>query len=125
MDRANNKIITSSFALFGFISGLTLSLLIKAFAGAFGIVARLTDSDAVRHGLPVAVGLLVFLLLQFNPRSVAWADEVVSEVRKVTWPSQKDVTGMTIAVIVMVLISSLIISSFDFLSTLLINTFVR
>lgn len=125
MDRTNNKLITSSFALFAFIIGLTLSLLIKAFSGAFGIVARMTESDAIRHGLPVLVGLFIFVYLQFNGRTAAWADEVINEVRKVTWPNQKDLIAMTIAVIVMVLISSVIISGFDFMSTLLINTFVR
>lgn len=125
MDRTNSKIITSSFALFAFIIGLTLSLLIKALSGAFGIIALLADSDVIRHGLPVAVGLALFVYLQFNSKSVAWADEIINEVRKVTWPEQKDTSLMTVVVVIMVLISSAIISSFDFISTLLINTFVR
>ena len=125
MDRTNSKIVTSSFALFAFIIGLTLSILLKALSGAFGVVALMADSDVVRHGMPVAVGLALFLFLQFNSKTTAWADEVVNEVRKITWPEQKDTSLMTVVVVIMVLISSVIISSFDFLSTLLINTFVR
>lgn len=96
--------------------GLTISLLIKAFAGAFGVVARAADSDLVRHGLPVVLGFAVFAVLQFNPRVLAWGEEVVTEIRKVVWPSRKDTTAMTIACVVMVLVSSVIISSFDLIS---------
>ena len=113
MENKNSKILTLSFAIAGAIAGLTLHLLIKSFSAAFGIVARLADSDAVRHGVPVGIGLLVFLILQFNPKIKNWADEVVTEIRKVVWPSQKDTTAMTIVVLVMVAISSALISAFD------------
>jgi len=116
MENTNSKILTLSFALAGAISGLIVHLLIKSFSAAFGIVARLADSDLVRHGLPVLVGMAVFLGLQFNPKVRTWADEVVTEVKKVVWPSQKDTTAMTIVVLIMVAISSVIISSFDFAS---------
>jgi len=116
MDKTNSKILTLSFAAAGAIIGLTISLLIRAFSGAFGVVARLTDADIVRHGLPVAVGFAVFALLQFNPKVQTWAEEVVVEVRKVVWPSRKDTVAMTIVVLVMVAISSVIITGFDGIS---------
>lgn len=116
MDKTNSKILTLSFAVLAAVCGFTLHLLIKAFSGAFGVVARLADSDLVRHGLPVVFGLVVFALLQFNPRVLAWADEVVVEIRKVVWPSRKDTTAMTIVVLVMVAISSVLITGFDLAS---------
>lgn len=121
MDKTNSKIITLSFAIAGAIVGFTTHLLLKSFAGAFGIVARFSDTDIVRHGLPVAIGLGLFLALQFNSKVLTWADEVVAEIMKVVWPSQKDTTAMTIVVVVMVLISSVIVSSFDFVSGYVIN----
>jgi len=121
MDKTNSKILTVSFAATAAILGFTLSLLIKSFAGAFGVVARLVDTDLVRHGVPVLVGLTIFLVLQFNKRVLAWGDEVVVEVRKVVWPSQKDMTAMTMVVVVMVLISSAIVTGFDAVSGYLIN----
>lgn len=125
MDNTNSKIMTFSFALFSALLGLTFHLLIKAFAGAFGIVARMADSDLVRHFLPVIIGLVVFAILQLNPRVKTWADEVISEIRKVVWPSQKDTTAMTMVVCVMVLISSVIVTSFDFVSGYFINWLMR
>jgi preprotein translocase subunit SecE len=121
MENSNSKILTLSFALAGAISGVVVHLLIKSFSAAFGVVARLADSDLVRHGLPVFVGLAVFVGLQFSPKVKSWADEVIVEVKKVVWPSQKDTTAMTIVVLVMVAISSVIISAFDFASGMLLK----
>jgi len=125
MDKTNSKVLTLSFALFSALAGLTLSLLIKSFSGAFGIIAKMSDSDLVRHGLPVVFGILLFCVLQFNSRILAWGDDVVMEIRKVVWPSQKDLTAMTIVVVVMVLISSVIVTSFDFVSGYVINGLMR
>ncbi|HEX7675140.1 MAG TPA: preprotein translocase subunit SecE [Bdellovibrio sp.] len=125
MEKTNSKILTLSFAVAGALIGLTTHLLLKAFAGAFGVVARFSDSDLVRHGLPVAVGLVVFAALQFNPAVKAWGEEVVTEIRKVVWPSRKDTTAMTIVCIVMVLVSSVIISTFDLISGFFINYLMK
>lgn len=121
MEKSNSKILTLSFAVFAVIGAFTVHMLLKAFSSAFGIVARMTDTDLVRHGLPVAVGLLIFASLQFNRRVLTWGDEVVAEIKKVVWPTRKDVIAMTIVVCVMVLISSAIISAFDFVSGYLVR----
>lgn len=125
MEKANSKILTLSFAVAAILVGLTTSLLIKAFAGAFGVVARAADADIVRHGLPVLLGFGLFFALQFNQRVLTWGEEVVTEIRKVVWPSRKDTTAMTIACIVMVLVSSVIISSFDLISGFFINYLMK
>lgn len=125
MEKTNSKILTASFAIAAMLVGLTASLLIKAFAGAFGVIAKLADSDVFRHGLPVALGLVTFVVLQFNPKIHTWGEEVVSEIRKVTWPSRKDVTAMTIACVIMVLVSSVIVSTFDLISGFFINYLMK
>ena len=125
MDKTNSKIMTVSFAVASALLGLTINLLIKAFSGAFGVVARFADNDLVRHVLPVAVGVVVFAVLQFNPKVVAWGNDVILEIRKIVWPNRKDTTAMTIVVVIMVLISSVIISTFDLVSGFLINNFIR
>ncbi len=125
MDKTNSKILTLSFAIAAGLTGFTAHLLIKIFSGAFGIVARFADTDLIRHGLPVALGLSLFLLLQLNGKIRLWAEEVVVEVSKVVWPSRKDTTAMTVVVVIMVLISSVIISTFDLLSGYLINSMMK
>lgn len=125
MDRSNAKIITVCLAASSALVGLTIALLLRSFAGAFGVVARLVDSNAIRHGVPVVVGLVMFFVLQFNPRVVTWAEEVVVEIKKVVWPSRKDTTAMTIVTLIMVLISSLIVTGFDFVSGFVMKSLIQ
>lgn len=125
MDKTNSKILTLSFAIGAAIIAFTLSMLIKILAGAFNIFAQVFQSEAVRHGVPVAVGLGIFFFCQFNPRILAWGEEVITEVRKVVFPSRKDVTAMTIVVVIMVLISSGIITTFDFVSAQAMNLMLK
>ncbi len=125
MDKNNSKIMTICFVAAGALLALVVHLLIVAFSGAFSIVARLADSDFVRHILPVLMGLIFFLSLQFNRKVLMWADEVVTEIRKVVWPSQKDTTAMAIVVVIMVIISGAVISLFDFVSGVVVNSIIK
>lgn len=125
MDNTNSKIITISFAVGCLILGVTVGLLMDVFASGFSSFARLTNSDLVRHGVPAVIGIGLFFFLQFNQKTVVWADEVVGEIRKIVWPSLHDTRFMTIVVCVMVMVSSVIISSFDFVSAYVINMVVR
>ncbi len=49
-----------------------------------------------------------------NDRYYGLANEVASELKKVTWPTAKEVRMATIVVIVMAIISALVLGLFDF-----------
>lgn len=115
------KISTVSFLLAGGLAWLVVGVIFRALAGAFGNVQRLYGMDIFSHGLPVAVGLVVFLFLQFNPKVLVWAEAVIIEVSKVVWPSRKDTTGMTIVTVIMVLIASGILFLFDNIARLIVG----
>ena len=125
MDKTVSKIVTLSFLAFSILVGFTVSTLLKVFSGAFGPVAKAMNYDLFKHGLPVALTLALFIYLQFNSRILAWADEVIIEIRKVVWPPNKDVRGMTIIVVIMVLISSVIVSFFDMFSGFVLNQLMK
>lgn len=125
MDKTNSKIVTLSFLAFSALIGFTVATLLRVFSGAFGVVAKAMDSDLLRHGLPIAVGLALFLYLQLNKDVLTWADEVIAEIKKIVWAPLKDVKGMTIVVIIMVLISGIIISTFDMLSGFVLNQLLK
>ncbi|OQW52195.1 MAG: hypothetical protein A4S09_09045 [Proteobacteria bacterium SG_bin7] len=114
-----------SFVAAGALTAFVVSLLMDVAASAFGVVARMQDVQVFRHGLPVALGLLVFGLLQFRPVVNIWADEVVSEIRKVVWPSRKDTMGMTMVVCVLVVMSGVVVFGFDWVAAFVIEKIVQ
>ncbi len=125
MDKTVSKVVTLSFLLFSILIGLTVSTLLKVFSGAFGPIAKAMNYDLFKHGLPVALTLALFIYLQFNSKMLIWADEVIIEIKKIVWPPGKDVRGMTVVVVVMVLISSVIVSFFDMFSGFVLNQLMK
>ena len=125
MDNTNSKVVTLSFLFFSALIGFTVATLLKVFSGAFGIIAKAMELDLIRHGLPVAIALGLFVYLQFNKKILAWADEVIAEIKKIVWPPVKDTRGMTIVVVIMVLISSVIVSVFDMFSGFVLSQLMK
>ncbi len=121
MDSDNKKILTSAFVVAGFLAFLTVSLLIDTFATLFPLVSRFSSNDVVKHGLPILVGFGAFAALQFNKKVVTFCDEVVTEIRKIVWPSRKDTVAMTIVVCVMLVVSGVLLGVFDTFSSFLIQ----
>ncbi len=114
MDKqALKKIRSVSFLVTGIVAWVTVSVLFKALAGSFGVIQRFYGNEAIAHGLPILVGVAVFLYLQLSEKTNVLAEEVILEVSKVNWPARKDVVGMTIVVIVMVFIASFLLLGVD------------
>ena len=65
--------------------------------------------------LMAAVGATVIGIYMYkNDKYYGLANEVASELKKVTWPTAKEVRSATIVVIVMAIVSALILGLFDF-----------
>lgn len=125
MNKTNEKLLTLSFAAFAFLLGLSFHLVLKSFSGAFAFVARLNEADLFKHGLPVAIGLGTFFYLQFNKKTLDWGREVILEITKVVFPTKSDTTALTIVVVIFVLISSVIITLFDFISSFIVKGIIN
>ncbi len=123
-ESSNQSIVNAALVAMAFLAYFVVSMVFEALAGAFGPVARFHNIEAVKHGLPVAVGLVAFLLLFLNSRVHTFADEAVGELRKVVWPSRKDTTAMTIVCCVMVVFAGIGFGVFDFFASHLIKVFV-
>lgn len=124
-EKNNQSIVNFAFVIAGFLVYFVVGVLFETFAASFGPVARLRSIEAVKHGLPVGLGLITFLMLFLNPKVQTWADECVAEVRKVVWPSRKDTTAMTIVCCVMVVVAGIGFGVFDFFASQLIKVFVN
>jgi len=118
----NSKIVTISFMMAAILIGIVMFVFIESTAAvATGSLGRFAANELVRHGVPVAFGIVAFFILQFNKGTLAWADDVVSELRKIVWPSRKDTVAMTVMVCVMLLISGIVLGLYDVIGGTLID----
>lgn len=81
----------------------------------FYAIRRYAAVGVLREALPVVLGIGLFAILLRHPRANTVMDEVVSELKKVTWPSRDDVVKSTTVVIICILIASFLLAGFDLL----------
>lgn len=128
MDKGTiNKTVTFSFVAAAFLIWWVSGVLLETAAGAFPWLAqlkayRIAGVEILQTILPMVLGVLTFILLQFNAKRRAFGQEVVVETSKVVWPSAKDVQGSTIVVVIMILISSVVLFTLDWASNEVIRT---
>ncbi len=122
--KTRQKILTLSFVCAGALAALVVGFILDALIGSSGVLARYLGADAVRHGVPVVVGIGCFLVLQFNQKVFKVADEALLELSKVVWPSRRDTMAMTVVVCVMLIISSVILGVLDWGATELVRAWV-
>lgn len=82
---------------------------------SFYQVRRLTGITTLREAVPVLLGAAVFGCLVKNAQANLVLDEVVGELKKVTWPAREDVVRSTTVVLICILIASFIFAGFDVL----------
>jgi preprotein translocase subunit SecE len=122
MENNNNKTITVSFMVSAILVGILFSVIMDTLgAVTTGGFNRFVTQDIVRHGIPVLLGFITFIVLQTNSKIHSWADEVTTELKRVVWPSRKDTTAMTIVVCVMVLVSGVVFGLLDVMSGSIID----
>ncbi len=124
-EKKNESIISFTFVVAGFLAFFITGVVLDVLAGTFGIVQQFRSKPVVQHGLPVSVGIIVFLALFLNKKTHLFADEAITEVRKVVWPSRKDTVAMTIVCCVMVVVAGIGFGIFDFFASQLIKVFVN
>ncbi len=121
MEKTINKIMMVGFVCGAFLVGYTVQVLNTLLSSSWGTYARVTDSELITYGAPVVVGFVFFLYVSFNKNIRDWAQEVIVEVSKVVWPSQKDTTAMTIFVCIFMILSGILLGMFDWVSGELIK----
>jgi len=107
------KIVFSCFLIFAVLGWLVLSKLFTMLASYFDVFAYGGYVEVAVRLAPIALAVGLFAGLYRYNKSYTYMTEVVSELKKVTWPGQKDVSAATVAVIIAVLISAVFIFLFD------------
>lgn len=124
MDQAKQriqKIVLVGFLAFAVTGAYIVSTLMSVLAATSGWFAMIYDSAAVRHGVPVGSGVILFIYFMSKSSVRRWGEEVVVEVGKVVWPNRKDTQALTIAVTFIILLAGLLLGGFDVVIRQIVN----
>ena len=132
----NNRLVGFSFVVFALLGGIFLEHLLLSGFSLFSTTQPLTTT---LFQLPLGPGdpkdfswaTIAGLLISFGTSGWLWkkpesnnvAQEIASELRKVTWPSLEETRAATIAVIVASLIAAVLLGLFDVLWQFLTDKF--
>lgn len=119
------KIMTVSFIAAAAVAWISSSVLLETLASTFGPVAQLRGQNLFKHGLPFLIAVVTFSCLQFNKKVTAYTDEVVTEIKKVVWPSRPETSAMTIVVCFMLILSGVVLGAFDLFSGYIVNYLIK
>jgi preprotein translocase subunit SecE len=109
----NRKIIIASYVATGMVFWFLTRQGLQALVTGSYSIRKLPSIGIIREFLPVVVGLAAFAFLMLNSKVNNFLDEVVVELKKVTWPSREDVVKSTIVVLGCVLFASGVLAVFD------------
>jgi preprotein translocase SecE subunit len=125
MNEDNKKIITVSFVALSLLVAFVIHLLLQFLAQSFSFFTRIESNELLSNGIPVALGIITFAILQWNKTVETYSEGVVAELLKVVWPSGKDTGLMTIVVVITLVISGVVIGAYDTIWAYLINNLMK
>ena len=109
----NRKIIVASYLLVAIVVWFLCRSGIQYFYVSFYQVRRIPGIVALREILPIILGVVGFIVLISHAKVNLVLDEVVSELRKVTWPNRDEVVRSSTVVIICILFISFVLAGFD------------
>jgi preprotein translocase subunit SecE len=121
MDSQYQKWVNLSYLAVAALLGYVIFALGLKIGGTYDLEARVRNFELVLRGASLLVGGLLFLILYRNQKSNEFMNDVVAELVRVTWPTQKETTSATFIVIVMVLISGVVLGLLDYVLTRLLQ----
>ncbi len=121
MESQHQKWVNLSYLALAALVGYVIFALSLKVVGSYDLEARVRHIDLFVRGLAVVVGAILFFVLNRNEKANQFMNEVVVELSRVTWPTQKETTSATLIVIVMVLISGMILGMLDYFWTVLLK----
>lgn len=110
------KYVWVAYLVVGWVLWETVARLL----GGIAFFAGISDPPLIGSQFPVSrlVGLLIaigaFVFAAKNPRAWEFSNDVVNELKKVTWPERRELQRSTVVVIITTLIIAFILGLFDF-----------
>ena len=78
-------------------------------------------AELIVQGIAVLSGLVLFLALNRSEPVNQFMTEVVVELSRVSWPTQKESRASTVLVVIMVVVSGLFLGLMDYLWTVILK----
>ena len=115
----NTRLIAVGYVVLALAAGLFLEHVLTLVFGIFGPTQPLTRPLAGEWTWSTILGLglagAAAAYFWMNPKTHKVSDEIVSELRKVSWPGLAETRAATVAVIVASIISAVLLGLFDVL----------
>ena len=118
------KWVNLSYLVLAVIVGYIVFQLSAKTVGIYDLETRLHNVDLIVRGISVAVAGILFFVLYRNDQANQFMNEVMVELSRVTWPTQKETSSATMIVIIMVIISGVVLGLLDYLWTTLLKWFL-
>lgn len=114
MESQHQKWVNLSYLAIAILFGYLIFSFAGKIVGTYDLEARIRNIELILRGVAVVSGALLFLGLYRNDQANQFMNEVVVELSRVTWPTQKDTSSATMIVIIMVVISGMVLGFLDY-----------
>ena len=114
MEAQYQKWVNLSYLAAAVLLGYIVFSAAGTIVGAYDLEARVRNIELILRGISIFAGGVLFLALYRHEQANQFMNEVMAELARVSWPTQKDTSSATVVVIVMVLISGVILGLLDY-----------
>lgn len=121
MENTNQKWVNITFLAFSILIGYIVFAALFKLAGVYDFEAKVKNIDLVIRLVSMGLGAVLFLGLYKNESANQFMHEVVTELTRVTWPTNNETMSATVVVVIMVLVTGLLLGLLDKFWTLVIQ----
>ena len=114
MESQHQKWVNLSYLALAILFGYVVFSATGKVVGAYDLEARIRNVELILRGVALLAGAILFVALYRNDRANQFMNEVVVELSRVAWPTQKDTSSATLIVIVMVIVSGMVLGFLDY-----------
>jgi len=115
MENQHQKWVNLSYLAVAILFGYLVFSSTGKLVGAYDLETRVRNIDLFLRIGSVLAGALVFIGLYRNEKANQFMTEVVEELSRVAWPTQKETSSATMVVIVMVVVSGMALGFLDYI----------
>jgi preprotein translocase subunit SecE len=117
MEKQYQKWVNLSYVAAAILVGYIVYVATQKVTALYDVEVRIRNIDLFIRLLSLVAGGIVFFVLSRHKEVNKFMNEVVVELSRVTWPTQKETSSATFIVIIMVLISGVVLGFLDYVWT--------